>query len=97
MYPVTAVLPTPQHAELLRATGHQIRLIDESRKVEKLLRAALYAENEDEAQAMFAKARELRAAGEDLDEPLTGMDLFRQVTRDLFPPRAAWPGTYTPQ
>jgi hypothetical protein len=71
-----------EHQELLRATGHQIRLIDMSRKIEKLLRSALYAENEAEAAAMFAKARKLRAAGEDLDEVPTALDLLK----GLFPP-----------
>lgn len=68
-----------EHAELLRSTGRQIRLIDMSRKLEKLLRSALYAENEHEAIAMLTKARQLRAAGEDLDEVLTGMDLLRKL------------------
>lgn len=72
-----------EHADLLRATGHQIRLTNESRKIEKLLRAALYAQSETEAMALFAKARALRAAGEDLDEPLTGMDLLRTALGDL--------------
>jgi hypothetical protein len=57
-----------EHEETLRATGRQIRLIDMSRKIERLLHDALYADNEHEAQALFAKARQLRAAGEDLDE-----------------------------
>jgi hypothetical protein len=72
-----------EHEELLRATGHQIRLIDMSRKIEKLLRSALYAENEDEAQAMFDKARKLRAAGEDLDEAPTVTQLLNSFMRDF--------------
>ena len=68
-----------KHDELLRATGRQIKLIDGSRKMEKLLRSALYAENEDEARAMFAKARALRAAGEDLDEEFSTRELFRKL------------------
>lgn len=72
-----------RHEELLRATGHQVRLVDMSRKIEKLLRSALYAENDDEAAAMFAGARRLRAAGEDLDEMLAGRDLFRKLIGDL--------------
>jgi hypothetical protein len=36
---------------------------------------------------MFAKARELRAAGEDLDEMPTTLELLREALRlGLFPP-----------
>ena len=68
-----------KHEDLLRATGRQIRLIDGSRKMDKLLRSALYSENEAEARAMFAKARALRAAGDDLDEELSTNELFRKL------------------
>jgi hypothetical protein len=72
-----------ENEDLLGTTGYQIRLIDMSRKMDKLLRSALYAENEHEAAALFAKARQLRAAGEDLDEEPAVMDLLSGWLRDL--------------
>jgi hypothetical protein len=72
-----------ENEELLRATGHQIKLVDGSQKLDKLMRAALYTENDEEAAALFAKARQLRAAGEGLDDPPTGTELLSHFLRSV--------------
>lgn len=72
-----------ENDELLKKTGHQIQLIDNSARMDKLLRSALYADNEAEAAAMFAKARQLRAAGNDLDETPTAIELLTRSLRGL--------------
>ncbi len=59
-----------EHSEVLAATRQQVKLISGSRKLDKLLRAAIDADNEHEALALFAKARQVHAAGEDYDEPV---------------------------
>ena len=77
-------LLSERHARILAETGQRVQLTGQASRMEKLLWAAALAPDDAEAQALFAKARELAAKdlGQRPDAAISTADLFRA----FFPP-----------
>jgi len=77
-------LLSERHAKILAETGQRIQLSRQAGRTEKLLWAAVLAPDDAEAQALFAKGRELAAKdpGQRPDAAISTADLFRA----FFPP-----------
>jgi len=77
-------LLSERHARILAETGQRVQLTGQASRVEKLLWADALAPDDAEAQALFAKARELAAKdpGQRPDAAISTADLFR----GFFPP-----------
>ena len=73
-----------RHEKILAETGQRIQLSHQASRMEKLLWAAALAPDDAEAQALFAKARELAAKdpGQRPDAAISTADSFRA----FFPP-----------
>ena len=69
-----------ENDELLKKTGHQIQLIDNSARMDKLLRSACMRTTR-RRRLHVRKARQLRAAGNDLDETPTAIELLTRSLR----------------
>ncbi len=78
------VLLSERHAKILAETGQRIQLSRQASRTEKLLWAAALGPDDAEAQALFAKARELAAKdpGQRPDAAISTADSFRA----FFPP-----------
>ena len=77
-------LVSERHARILAGTGQRVQLSRQASRTEKLLWAAALAPDDAEAQALFAKARELAAKdpGQRPDAAISTADSFRA----FFPP-----------
>jgi hypothetical protein len=77
-------LVSERHGKILAETGQRVQLSRQVSRTEKLLLAAALAPDEAEAQALFAKARELAAKdrGQRPEAAISTADLFRA----FFPP-----------
>ncbi|MGH3187897.1 MAG: hypothetical protein ACRDPY_39060 [Streptosporangiaceae bacterium] len=77
-------LLSERHEKILAETGQRVQLSRQASRTEKLLWAASLAPDEAEAQALFAKARELAAKdpGQRPDAAISTVDSFRA----FFPP-----------
>ena len=77
-------LLSQKYAAILAETGQRVQLTHQASRTEKLLWAAALAPDEAEAQALFAKARELAAKdpGQRPDAAISTADSFRA----FFPP-----------
>jgi len=77
-------LVSERHAKILTETGQRVQLTGQASRTEKLLWAAVLAPDEAEAQALFAKARELAAKdpAQRPDAAISTVDSFRA----FFPP-----------
>jgi dTMP kinase len=84
-------LLSKQHATILAETGQRVQLTGQASRTEKLLWAAALAPDDAEAQALFAKARELAAKDQAQrpDAAIGTADSFGA----LFPARPARPVT----